>query len=73
MPEASQRQRISWADWKRDSQARRERTRRIVAGFRPSSREKPRDPVSAQILREMGTPEERIGPELPADPEDCAP
>lgn len=60
----------TWEDWLADYPEAKERTRRIVAAFKSAPREKPRDPVSARILREMGTPEERIGPVLDEQPDE---
>lgn len=62
----------TWEAWLAEDNEARERTRRVLAGFKPAPREKPRDPESARILREMGTPEDRIGPVLPAGPDDAA-
>lgn len=52
------------ADWRRDGAEAAARVRRATAGFpKPYRRERPRDPDTARLLRERGTPEDLIGPE----------
>jgi hypothetical protein len=56
--------RMTIEEWRAERDAGREQARRLIAGFpRPYTRERPRDPEEAQLLRERGTPERLIGPE----------
>lgn len=48
--------------WRREAPELRAKSEKILAGFKPSRREKPRDPVEAEFLRRIGTPERLIGP-----------
>jgi hypothetical protein len=55
-------QRISFKQWRREAPELRAKSERVLARFGPSRREKPRDPVEAEFLRRIGTPERLIGP-----------
>ena len=48
--------------WRREAPELRAKSEQILAGFKPSRRQKPRDPVEAEYLRRIGTPERLIGP-----------
>ena len=54
---------ISFEQWRRDAPARRAKSEAILARFPTARRDKPRDPVEAEFLRSIGTPERLIGPE----------
>ena len=56
-------QTINYVEWRRDAPRRRAQTERILALLGPITREKPRDPVEAEFLRRIGTPERLIGPD----------
>jgi hypothetical protein len=49
-------------EWRREAPELRAKSKRALAGFKPPRREKPRDPVEAEFLRRIGTPERLIGP-----------
>lgn len=53
-------------DWRREAPELRAKSERALAGFKPPRREKPRDPVEAEFLRRIGTPERLIGPSTQA-------
>jgi hypothetical protein len=57
-----------FSDWLADDGAARARLARLRLGLPIYRRERPRDPEEARLLRERGTPERLIGPELPPDP-----
>jgi len=48
--------------WRREAPQLRAKSERILAGFGPPRREKPRDPAEAEFLRRIGVPERLIGP-----------
>lgn len=60
--EAMTRETISYAALQRDAPVRRARTATLTAAFGEITRDKPRDPVEAEFLRRIGTPERLIGP-----------
>jgi hypothetical protein len=49
-------------EWRREAPELRAKSERALAGFELPRREKPRDPVEAEFLRRIGTPERLIGP-----------
>jgi hypothetical protein len=49
-------------EWRREAPGWRARSQALVARLGPYRREKPRDPVEAEFLRSVGTPERLIGP-----------
>jgi len=49
-------------EWRREAPAWRAKSRQVVARLGPYRRERPRDPVEAEFLRSIGTPERLIGP-----------
>ena len=54
---------ITLEQWRRQAPQQRAKSARVVAALGPIRRDKPRDPVEAQFLRSIGTPERLIGPE----------
>jgi hypothetical protein len=56
-------QKITFEQWRREAPELRAKSARVLARFEPPRREKPRDPVEAEFLRRIGTPERLIGPE----------
>jgi hypothetical protein len=54
---------ISLEQWRREAPKQRAKSAKVVAALGPIRRDKPRDPVEAQFLRSIGTPERLIGPE----------
>jgi hypothetical protein len=48
--------------WRREAPQLRAKSKKILAGFSPPQREKPRDPAEAEFLSRIGTPEHLIGP-----------
>jgi hypothetical protein len=56
-------QTINYEEWRRDAPRRRAQTERILAMLGPIRRDRPRDPVEAEFLRRIGTPEHLIGPD----------
>lgn len=48
--------------WRREAPELRAKSERALAGFKPPRREKPRDPVEAEFLGRIGTPERLVGP-----------
>jgi hypothetical protein len=48
--------------WRREAPARRARSADVVARLGEIRRDRPRDPVEAEILRRIGMPERLIGP-----------
>lgn len=48
---------------RRDAPRRRAQTERILAMLGPIRRDRPRDPIEAEFLRRIGTPERLIGPD----------
>lgn len=48
--------------WRREAPQLRAESAKILAGFDPPRREKPRDRAEAEFLRRIGTPERLIGP-----------
>lgn len=54
---------ITLEQWRRDAPRQRAKSAKVVAALRPIRRDKPRDPVEAEFLRSIGTPEHMIGPE----------
>jgi len=55
-------ERMTIEEWRREAPGWRVRSRQVVARLGPYRREKPRDPVEAEFLRSVGTPERLIGP-----------
>lgn len=53
---------MTFEQWRRDAPARRARSAQVVARLGPIRRDKPRDPIEAEFLRSIGTPERLIGP-----------
>lgn len=53
---------MTFEQWRRDAPARRAKSEQVVARLGPIRRDKPRDPVEAEFLRSIGTPERLIGP-----------
>jgi hypothetical protein len=55
-------QTITLEQWRREAPDRRAKSELILARLGPIERDKPRDPVEAEFLRRIGTPERLIGP-----------
>ncbi|MGA2164628.1 MAG: hypothetical protein ABSH36_09160 [Solirubrobacteraceae bacterium] len=55
-------QAISFEQWRREAPQLRAKSARVLAGFGPTRREKPRTATEAEFLRKTGTPERLIGP-----------
>jgi hypothetical protein len=53
---------ITIEQWRREAPELRAKTEKILAGFNPPRREKPRSAFEAEFLRRIGTPERLIGP-----------
>jgi hypothetical protein len=53
---------ITLDGWRREAPAQRAKSAKVMAALRPIRRDKPRDPVEAELLRSIGTPEGLIGP-----------
>lgn len=53
---------LTIGEWRREAPELRAKSERVLAGFKPPRREKPRDAVEAEFLRRIGTPERLIGP-----------
>ena len=51
--------------WRQEAPELRAKSEKVLARFRPASRQKPRSPVEAEFLRRLGTPERLIGPATP--------
>jgi hypothetical protein len=58
-----QRQRISFEQWRREAPQQRAKIAPLLARLGPIVRDKPRDPVEAEYLRRIGTPQRLIGPD----------
>jgi hypothetical protein len=56
-------QTISFEQWRRDAPQQRAKIAPLLARLGPIARDKPRDPVEAEYLRRIGTPERLIGPD----------
>lgn len=56
-------QTITLEEWRRQAPQQRAKSAKVVAALGPVRRDKPRDPVEAELLRSIGTPERLIGPE----------
>ncbi|HEY7892356.1 MAG TPA: hypothetical protein VIC05_09135 [Solirubrobacteraceae bacterium] len=54
---------LTLEQWRREAPQRRAKGEQILARFPLPRREKPRDPVEAEFLRRIGTPERLIGPQ----------
>jgi hypothetical protein len=52
----------TFEQWRREAPIRRARSEAVIARLGPYERDRPRDPVEAAFLREIGTPERLIGP-----------
>jgi hypothetical protein len=48
--------------WRRDAPERRAKSAAVIARLGDVLRDRPRDPVEAEFLRRIGTPERLIGP-----------
>lgn len=48
--------------WRTEAPERRAKSAAVVARLGEIRRDRPRDPVEAELLREIGTPERLIGP-----------
>jgi hypothetical protein len=48
--------------WRREAPAWRAKSEQVAARLGTYIRERPRDPVEAEFLRNIGTPERLIGP-----------
>jgi len=48
-------------EWRREAPGWRVRSQQVLARLGPYRRETPRDPVEAEFLRSIGTPERLIG------------
>lgn len=57
------RQRITLEQWRRDAPAQRAKIAPLLDRLGPIVRDKPRDPIEAEHLRRIGTPERLIGPD----------
>lgn len=55
-------QTITLEQWRRESPQRRAKSAAVLARLGPIRRDKPRDPIEAEFLRRIGTPERLIGP-----------
>lgn len=55
-------ERMTIEQWRRDAPAWRAKSQAVAARLGPYRRDKPRDPVEAEFLRSIGTPERLIGP-----------
>jgi hypothetical protein len=55
-------QTITLEQWRRQAPEQRAKSATIIAALGPIRRDKPRDPVEAEFLRRIGTPERLIGP-----------
>jgi hypothetical protein len=55
-------QKINFEEWRREAPERRAKSAQVLARLGPIRRDKPRDPVEAEFLRRIGTPERLIGP-----------
>lgn len=55
-------QQMTFEQWRREAPARRAKSAQVLARLGPIRRDKPRDPVEAEFLRSIGTPERLIGP-----------
>lgn len=60
---------IRYKTWKAERPRNEAWARRVDRALGPYRRERPRDPEEAELLREIGTPEELIGPVRPRDPD----
>jgi hypothetical protein len=56
-------QTITLEQWRREAPQQRAMSAKVIAAIGPIRRDKPRDPVEAEFLRRIGTPERLIGPE----------
>ena len=56
-------QTITFEQWRREAPQQRAKIAPLLARLGPIVRDKPRDPVEAEFLRRIGTPERLIGPE----------
>jgi hypothetical protein len=56
-------QTITLEQWRREAPQQRAKSAKVVAALGAIRRDKPRDPVEAELLRSIGTPERLIGPE----------
>jgi hypothetical protein len=55
-------ERMTIEQWRLEAPAWRATSEQVVARLGPIRRDKPRDPVEAEFLRSIGTPERLIGP-----------
>lgn len=53
---------ITLEQWRRQAPAQRAKSAGMMAALGQIRRDKPRDPVEAEFLRRIGTPERLIGP-----------
>lgn len=56
-------QTMTFEQWRREAPQQRAKIAPLLACLGPIVRDKPRDPVEAEYLRRIGTPERLIGPE----------
>lgn len=56
-------QTITFEEWRRKAPEQRAKTAKLIAALGQIRRDKPRDPVEAEFLRSIGTPERLIGPD----------
>ena len=54
-------ERMTIEEWRREAPGWRVRSQQVLARLGPYRRETPRDPVEAEFLRSIGTPERLIG------------
>lgn len=57
------RQTITFEQWRREAPHQRAKIAPLLARLGPIVRDKPRDPIEAEYLRRIGTPERLIGPD----------
>lgn len=55
-------QTITLQQWRRQAPEQRAKSAKVMAALGPIRRDKPRDPIEAEFLRSIGTPERLIGP-----------
>jgi hypothetical protein len=53
---------ITIEQWRSEAPARRAKSAAVIARLGEVRRDRPRDPVEAEFLRRIGTPERLIGP-----------
>jgi hypothetical protein len=53
---------ITLEQWRQQAPEQRAKTAKLMAALGPIRRDKPRDPVEAELLRSIGTPERLSGP-----------